>query len=105
MEAMVLRQHGRPLAKEYRPIPEPAYGQVRIRVEACGLCRTDPLPDDPLDAAIIFAPVGNLVPAALRSVRKGGTVVCTTRYALDDANRALADLPDGKLVGAAALVP
>ncbi len=29
-----------------------------------------------LDAAIIFAPVGSLVPAALRAVRKGGTVVC-----------------------------
>jgi propanol-preferring alcohol dehydrogenase len=29
-----------------------------------------------LDAAIIFAPVGELVPAALRAVRKGGTVVC-----------------------------
>ncbi|NNL65764.1 MAG: alcohol dehydrogenase, partial [Myxococcales bacterium] len=29
-----------------------------------------------LDAAIIFAPVGPLVPAALRAVRKGGTVVC-----------------------------
>jgi propanol-preferring alcohol dehydrogenase len=29
-----------------------------------------------LDAAIIFAPVGALVPAALRAVRKGGTVVC-----------------------------
>ncbi|MDH4149971.1 MAG: zinc-dependent alcohol dehydrogenase family protein [Betaproteobacteria bacterium] len=31
---------------------------------------------DPLDAAIIFAPVGALVPLALRAVRKGGTVVC-----------------------------
>ena len=30
----------------------------------------------PLDAAIIFAPVGALVPAALRAVDKGGTVVC-----------------------------
>ncbi len=29
-----------------------------------------------LDAAIIFAPVGSLVPAALRAVRKGGVVVC-----------------------------
>jgi alcohol dehydrogenase, propanol-preferring len=29
-----------------------------------------------LDAAVIFAPVGSLVPVALRSVRKGGTVVC-----------------------------
>ena len=31
---------------------------------------------DELDAAIIFAPVGTLVPLALRAVRKGGTVVC-----------------------------
>jgi propanol-preferring alcohol dehydrogenase len=30
----------------------------------------------PLDAAIIFAPVGDLVPLALRAVRKGGRVVC-----------------------------
>jgi propanol-preferring alcohol dehydrogenase len=33
-------------------------------------------PPESLDAAIIFAPVGSLVPAALRAVRKGGTVVC-----------------------------
>jgi propanol-preferring alcohol dehydrogenase len=35
----------------------------------------DPLPEE-LDAAIIFAPDGALVPAALRAVAKGGTVVC-----------------------------
>jgi propanol-preferring alcohol dehydrogenase len=34
------------------------------------------LPDEPLDAAIIYAPAGELVPAALRAVRKGGRVVC-----------------------------
>jgi propanol-preferring alcohol dehydrogenase len=34
------------------------------------------MPPEPLDAAIIFAPVGDLVPLALRAVRKGGTVVC-----------------------------
>jgi alcohol dehydrogenase, propanol-preferring len=34
------------------------------------------MPPEPLDAAILFAPVGSLVPAALRAVRKGGTVVC-----------------------------
>src|SRR5205807_9803652 len=34
-----------------------------------------PSPEE-LDAAIIFAPVGELVPAALRAVAKGGTVVC-----------------------------
>jgi alcohol dehydrogenase, propanol-preferring len=33
-------------------------------------------PGDPLDAAIIFAPVGSLVPAALRAVDRGGTVIC-----------------------------
>lgn len=33
-------------------------------------------PPEPLDAAIIFAPAGGLVPLALRAVRKGGIVVC-----------------------------
>ena len=33
-------------------------------------------PPEPLDAALIFAPAGELVPAALRAVAKGGTVVC-----------------------------
>ena len=33
-------------------------------------------PPEPLDAAILFAPVGALVPAALRAVAPGGTVVC-----------------------------
>lgn len=36
----------------------------------------DEMPPQPLDAAIIFAPVGELVPRALRAVRKGGRVVC-----------------------------
>ena len=37
---------------------------------------SDELPPEPLDAAIIFAPVGKLVPAALKAVAKGGIVVC-----------------------------
>lgn len=37
---------------------------------------SDERPPELLDAAIIFAPVGPLVPAALKAVRKGGTVVC-----------------------------
>ncbi len=37
---------------------------------------SDRLPPDPLDAAILFAPAGELVPAALRATAKGGTVVC-----------------------------
>jgi len=37
---------------------------------------SDDAPPEPLDAAIIFAPVGALVPAALAAVKKGGRVVC-----------------------------
>src|SRR5207302_1086038 len=37
---------------------------------------SDEIPPKKLDAAIIFAPVGALVPAALRALVKGGTVVC-----------------------------
>jgi alcohol dehydrogenase, propanol-preferring len=37
---------------------------------------SDALPPEPLDAALIFAPVGALVPAALAATEKGGTVVC-----------------------------
>ena len=37
---------------------------------------SDVAPPEELDAAIIFAPAGELVPIALRHVRKGGTVVC-----------------------------
>ncbi|WP_228055250.1 zinc-dependent alcohol dehydrogenase family protein [Gloeocapsopsis crepidinum] len=37
---------------------------------------SEELPPEPLDAAIIFAPIGALVPAALRAVTKGGVVVC-----------------------------
>ena len=37
---------------------------------------SDELPPEPLDAAIIFAAVGDLVPLALKAVRKGGRVVC-----------------------------
>lgn len=37
---------------------------------------SDDAPPEMLDAAIIFAPVGGLVPEALKAVRKGGTVVC-----------------------------
>src|SRR5215831_8810189 len=37
---------------------------------------SDEMPPEPLDAAIIFAPVGALVPMALKAVKKGGRVVC-----------------------------
>lgn len=114
---------------------------------------SDEMPPEPLDAAILFAPVGALVPQSLRALRKGGTVVCggihmsdipsfpyeilwnertirsvanLTRddgreflgwvranpirvdvhtWPLAQANEALGALRDGRVVGAAVLVP
>lgn len=114
---------------------------------------SDEMPPKLLDAAIIFATAGDLVPLALKAVRKGGRVVCggihmsdipsfpyrllweerellsvanltrqdaldflalvpqiglvikTTRYPLQRANEALADLRAGRFDGAAVLIP
>jgi alcohol dehydrogenase, propanol-preferring len=41
MRAMVLRRPGERLAMEERPDPVPGPGQIRVRIEACGVCRTD----------------------------------------------------------------
>jgi propanol-preferring alcohol dehydrogenase len=49
-------------------------------------------PPEPLDAALIFAPAGELVPAALRAVRKGGTVVCGGIHMSDIPSFPYADL-------------
>lgn len=46
------------------------------RLGACWAGSSDEQPPEFLDCAIIYAPVGALVPAALRAVRKGGRVVC-----------------------------
>jgi alcohol dehydrogenase, propanol-preferring len=55
-------------------------GDVQAQAFACDLGAewagaSDERPPEELDAAIIFAPVGPLIPAALRAVRKGGVVV------------------------------
>ncbi|MEA3015048.1 MAG: alcohol dehydrogenase, propanol-preferring [Sphingomonadales bacterium] len=49
-------------------------------------------PPEPLDAAILFAPVGALVPEALRHVRKGGRVVCAGIHMSDIPAFPYADL-------------
>lgn len=41
MRAMVLREPHGELVLEERPLPQPGNGQVRLKVEACGVCRTD----------------------------------------------------------------
>jgi len=51
--------------------------QALARALGCGWAGgSEEGPPEPLDAAIIFAPVGDLVPLALKAVRKGGVVVC-----------------------------
>ena len=50
------------------------------------------LPPEPLDAALIFAPAGALVPAALKAVRKGGVVVCAGIHMSDIPSFPYADL-------------
>ncbi|CAN7368934.1 zinc-dependent alcohol dehydrogenase family protein [Phenylobacterium sp. LjRoot219] len=52
-----------------------AQGLAR-RLGCCWAGGSEQPPPEPLDAAIIFAPAGGLVPLALQAVRKGGVVVC-----------------------------
>lgn len=73
--AQVARWQGRRVFAFTRP------GDVASQAFARGLGAawaggSDEAPPQPLDAAIIFAPVGGLVPLALQAVRKGGQVVC-----------------------------
>ncbi len=73
--AQVARHQGRRLFAFTRPGDEAAQAFAgRLGAEWVG--GSDEAPPEELDAAIIFAPVGPLVPAALRTIRPGGTVVC-----------------------------
>jgi propanol-preferring alcohol dehydrogenase len=73
--AQVARHEGRRVHAFTRP--GDVAGQAFAReLGAAWAGGADDAPPEPLDAAIIFAPVGALVPAALRAVRKGGRVVC-----------------------------
>ena len=73
--AQVARWQGRDVYAFTSPgdIEAQAFARELGAVWASG---SDQPPPEPLDAAIIFAPVGPLVPAALRAVERGGTVVC-----------------------------
>ena len=150
--AQVCRWQGRDVYAFTRPGDAAAQAHAKS-LGACWVGGSDEQPPEPLDAAILFAPVGALVPAALKAVRKAGRVVCggihmsdipalpyrllweerhvlsvanltradaveflevagkarvhatTTVYTLEQANEALADLRDGRLQGAAVLVP
>ena len=72
--AQVIRHQGRRLFAFTRPGDLAAQDFARsLGAEWAG--GSDQPPPEPLDAALIFAPVGALVPAALAATKKGGTVV------------------------------
>jgi alcohol dehydrogenase, propanol-preferring len=73
--AQVARWQGREIYAFTSPGDVPAQKFAR-ELGAMWAGGSDRAPPWMLDAAIIFAPVGSLVPAALRSVERGGTVVC-----------------------------
>ena len=150
--AQVARHEGREIYAFTRPGDDAAQQFARSLGAVWAGASID-VPPQPLDAALLFAPVGALVPEALRAVDKGGTVICagihmsdipqfpyqllwhertvrsvanltradgdafmalasrypvqtlTVSYPLADAERAISDLRDGKLQGAAVLIP
>jgi alcohol dehydrogenase, propanol-preferring len=73
--AQVARHQGREVYAFTSPGDHEAQGFARSLGAVWAGDSTGP-PPEPLDAAILFAPVGSLVPAALRTVVKGGVVVC-----------------------------
>jgi propanol-preferring alcohol dehydrogenase len=73
--AQVCRWQGREVHAFTRPGDCAAQAHARS-LGAIWAGGSDEIPPHPLDAAILFAPVGDLVPAALKVVRKGGCVVC-----------------------------
>ncbi|HXF96224.1 MAG TPA: zinc-dependent alcohol dehydrogenase family protein [Gemmatimonadales bacterium] len=80
--AQVARFQGRRVFAFTRPGDRPGQAFAReLGAEWAG--GSDEPPPAPLDAAIIFAPVGALVPTALRAVVKGGTVVCAGIHMTD----------------------
>lgn len=73
--AQVARAEGRRVFALTRPGDRESQ-RFAMELGAAWAGGSDEIPPEPLDAAIIFAAVGALVPAALRAVRKGGRVVC-----------------------------
>lgn len=73
--AQIAVAEGRDVYAFTRP-GDSAAQELAARLGCAWAVGSDEPPPVPLDAALIFAPVGALVPAALRAVGKGGTVVC-----------------------------
>ncbi len=80
--AQVARHQGRTIFAFTRPGDAQAQ-HFALELGAAWAGDSDKPAPEPLDAAIIFAPIGPLVVAALKSVAKGGTVVCAGIYMSD----------------------
>jgi alcohol dehydrogenase, propanol-preferring len=80
--AQVLRWQGREVYAFTRPGDERTQAFAR-ELGAAWAGGSDGQPPEPLDAAIIFAAVGQLVPAALRALAPGGRVVCAEIHMSD----------------------
>ena len=80
--AQVARYEGREVFAFTRPGDRAAQAFARD-LGAIWAGPSDAPPPAPLDSAILFAPVGALVPAALRAVRPGGRVVCAGIHMTD----------------------
>ncbi len=89
--AQVALYQGRELYAFTRPGDEAAQNFARS-LGCHWVGGSDERPDTELDAAIIFAPVGALVPQALKTVRKGGIVVCGGIHMSDIPSFPYADL-------------
>ena len=73
--ARVARWQGR-IVYAFTRAGDTAAQQLALSLGAAWAGASEDEPPVPLDAAILYAPIGSLVPAALRAVRKGGRVVC-----------------------------
>jgi propanol-preferring alcohol dehydrogenase len=80
--AQVARYQGRKIFAFTRPSDARAQAFAR-ELGAVWAGDSEEMPPEELDAAVIFAPVGALVPAALKASRKGGIVVCGGIYMTD----------------------
>lgn len=89
--AQVALHQGREVYAFTRSGDEPAQAFAK-RLGAVWAGGSDEAPRQKLDAALIFAPVGALVPQALRALRKGGTVVCGGIHMSDIPSFPYADL-------------
>ena len=89
--AQIAIYQGREIFAFTRPGDEAGQESAR-KLGATWAGRSGEMPPEKLDAAIIFAPVGELVPMALRALAKGGIVVCGGIHMSDIPSFSYADL-------------